>query len=131
MLKLELIGNLGKDCSTNVVNGNHVINFSVAHSDKTRDQENNWIEKTVWVECAYWTEKTGVVNFLRKGQQVYAEGIPEVKTYTKKDGSTGISLTLRVIYLQLVGSISSDGVHKISEKEKEAIHSTVSDDLPF
>lgn len=131
MLKLELIGNLGKDCSTNVVNGNHVINFSVAHSDKTRDQENNWIEKTVWVECAYWTEKTGVVNFLRKGQQVYAEGIPEVKTYTKKDGSTGISLTLRVIYLQLVGSISSDGVHKISEKEKEAIHSTISDDLPF
>lgn len=131
MLKLELIGNLGKDCSTNVVNGNHVINFSVAHSDKTRDQENNWIEKTVWVECAYWTEKTGVVNFLRKGQQVYAEGIPEVKTYTKKDGSTGISLTLRVIYLQLVGSLSSDGVHKISEKEKEAIHSTVSDDLPF
>jgi single-strand DNA-binding protein len=131
MLKLELIGNLGKDCSTNVVNGNHVINFSVAHSDKTRDQENNWIEKTVWVECAYWTEKTGVVNFLRKGQQVYAEGIPEVKTYTKKDGSTGISLTLRVIYLQLVGSISTDGVHKISEKEKEAIHSTVSDDLPF
>lgn len=131
MLKLEIIGNLGKDCSTNVVNGNHVINFSVAHSDKTRDQENNWIEKTVWVECAYWTEKTGVVNFLRKGQQVYAEGIPEVKTYTKKDGSTGISLTLRVIYLQLVGSISPDGVHKISEKEKEAIHSTVSDDLPF
>ena len=131
MLKLELIGNLGKDCSTNVVNGNHVINFSVAHSDKTRDQENNWIEKTVWVECAYWTEKTGVVNFLRKGQQVYAEGIPEVKTYTKKDGSTGISLTLRVIYLQLVGSISSDGLHKIAEKEKEAIHSTVSDDLPF
>jgi len=131
MLKLELIGNLGKDCSTNVVNGNHVINFSVAHSDKTRDQENNWIEKTVWVECAYWTEKTGVVNFLRKGQQVYAEGIPEVKTYTKKDGSTGISITLRVIYLQLVGSISSDGVHKISEKEKEAIHSTVSDDVPF
>jgi single-strand DNA-binding protein len=131
MLKLEIIGNLGKDCSTNVVNGNHVINFSVAHSDKTRDQENNWIEKTVWVECAYWTEKTGVVNFLRKGQQVYAEGIPEVKTYTKKDGSTGISLTFRVIYLQLVGSISSDGVHKISEKEKEAIHSTVSDDLPF
>jgi single-strand DNA-binding protein len=131
MLKLEIIGNLGKDCSTNVVKGNHVINFSVAHSDKTRDQENNWIEKTVWVECAYWTEKTGVVNFLRKGQQVYAEGIPEVKTYTKKDGSTGISLTFRVIYLQLVGSISSDGVHKISEKEKEAIHSTVSDDLPF
>ncbi len=131
MLKLELIGNLGKDCSTNVVNGNHVINFSVAHSDKTRDQENNWIEKTVWVECAYWTEKTGVVNFLRKGQQVYAEGIPEVKTYTKKDGSTGISLTLRVIYLQLVGNISADGLHKISEKDKDAIHASVSDDLPF
>lgn len=131
MLKLALIGNLGKDCNTNVVNGNHVINFSVAHSDKIRDQENNLIEKTVWVECAYWTEKTGVVNFLRKGQQVYAEGIPEVKSFTKKDGSTGISLSLRVMYLQLVGSSSGDGLHKISEKEKDAANQSVSDDLPF
>jgi single-strand DNA-binding protein len=131
MLKLEIIGNLGKDCSTNVVNGSHVINFSVAHSDKIRDQENNLVEKTVWVECAYWTEKTGVVNFLRKGQQVFAEGIPEVKTYTKKDGGTGIALTLRVVYLQLVGNSSGDTSQKISEKEKNADNRATSDDLPF
>lgn len=130
MLKLELIGNLGKDCSTNVVNGSHVINFSVAHSDKIRDQENNLIEKTVWVDCAYWTEKTGVVNFLRKGQQVYAEGIPEVKTFTKKDGSTGVALTLRVMYLQLVGNSSAEGSQKNAEKDKAENRSTA-DDLPF
>lgn len=130
MLKLELIGNLGKDCTTNVVNGSHVINFSVAHSDKIRDQENNLIEKTVWVECAYWTEKTGVVNFLRKGQQVYAEGIPEVKTFTKKDGSTGVALTLRVMYLQLVGNSSAEVSQKNAEKDKAEKRSTA-DDLPF
>lgn len=131
MLKLALIGNLGKDCSTNVVNGSKVINFSVAHSDKIRDQENNLIEKTVWVECAYWTEKTGVANFLRKGQQVYAEGIPEVKSYTKKDGSTGIALTLRVVNLQLVGNSTGDGNPKASEKVKNADNQASSDDLPF
>jgi single-strand DNA-binding protein len=107
-----------------------VINFSVAHSDKIRDQENNLIEKTVWVECAYWTEKTGVVNFLRKGQQVYAEGIPEVKTFTKKDGSTGVALTLRVMYLQLVGNSSAEVSQKNAEKDKAEKRSTA-DDLPF
>jgi single-strand DNA-binding protein len=91
MLKLQVIGNLGKDCTTNAVNGSNVINFNVAHSDKSRDADNNPTEKTIWVECAYWTEKTGVVPFLRKGQQVYLEGLPEVKTYLKKDGTTGTS----------------------------------------
>ena len=129
MLKLELIGNLGKDCTTNVVNGKHVINFSVAHSDKIRSQENELIERTVWVDCAYWTEKTGVVNFLRKGQQVYAEGVPEVKTYAKKDGNTGTSLSLRVVNLQLVGNSAQDGSSR--QADKEVVRQPLSDDLPF
>ena len=50
MIKLQVIGNLGKDCLTNVVNGKNVINFNVAHTEKFRDQQNNLKEKTTWVE---------------------------------------------------------------------------------
>ena len=32
MIKLQIIGNLGKDCIVKEVNGKNVINFSVAHS---------------------------------------------------------------------------------------------------
>ena len=46
MIKLQVIGHLGKDCTTNVVNGKNVINFSVAHSERYKDATGNQKEKT-------------------------------------------------------------------------------------
>ncbi|MDR3714347.1 MAG: single-stranded DNA-binding protein [Puia sp.] len=109
MIKLQVIGNLGKDCVTNAVNGKNVINFNVAHTEKFRDAQGNQKDKTIWVECAYWTDRTGIAPYLKKGTQVYAEGTPEVRTYPKNDGTTGVSLTLRVSNVQLLGSKTEGG----------------------
>lgn len=103
MLKLQAIGNLGKDCQVNDVNGKKVINFSLAHTEKYKDQE-----KTTWVECAYWTDKTGVSELLKKGVKVYAEGTPEVRTYPKNDGSTGYSLSVRVSKVEVLSFIKEE-----------------------
>jgi single-strand DNA-binding protein len=142
MIKLQVIGNLGKDCLTNVVNGKNVINFNVAHTEKFRDQQNNLKEKTTWVECAYWTDRTGIAPYLRKGTQVYVEGTPEVRTYTKNDGSFGASLTLRVFNVQLLGSRAEGGSsgqeggnnYGSSQRESVPAASDITepiDDLPF
>ncbi|MBC7829648.1 MAG: single-stranded DNA-binding protein [Chitinophagaceae bacterium] len=104
MIKLQVIGHLGKDCVTNTVNGKNVINFNVAHTEKFKDVQGNQKEKTTWVECAYWTDRTAIAPYLRKGTQVYAEGTPELKTYPKNDGTMGASLNLRVFSVQLLGS---------------------------
>ena len=109
MVKMQVIGRLGKDCTVNTVNGKNVINFSVAHSEKFKDSQGNLQEKTIWVECAYWTDRTAVAPYLTKGTQVYAEGQPEVRTYQKNDGTTGSSLTLRVREVQLLGSKQDGG----------------------
>lgn len=109
MIKLQVIGNLGKDCITNSVSGKNVINFSVAHTEKVRDQQGNQKDKTIWVDCAYWTEKTGIAPYLKKGTQVYVEGNPDIRTYPKTDGTTGVSLTLRVLSVQLLGSRPNEG----------------------
>ncbi len=111
MIKLMVIGNLGKDCTVNNVNGKSVINFSVAHTEKYKDSGGNPKEKTTWVECAYWSDKTGISPYLKKGQQVYAEGTPEVRTYQSNDGKNGASLTMRVQNIQLLGSRNSEGVN--------------------
>lgn len=108
MIKLQAIGNLGKDCVTNTVNGKSVINFNVAHTEKFRDAQGNQKDKTIWVECAYWTDKTAIAPYLRKGTQVYVEGSPEVRTYPKNDGTTAASLTLRVSSVQLLGNRSDN-----------------------
>ena len=109
MIKLQVIGNLGKDCVTNTVNGKNVINFNVAHTEKFKDAQGNPKEKTIWVECAYWTDRTGIAPYLRKGTQVFVDGQPDVRTYTKTDGGTGVSLSLRVSTVQLLGGKNENG----------------------
>lgn len=108
MIKLQVIGNLGKDAITNSVNGKSVINFNVAHTEKYRDASGQQKDRTIWVECAYWTDRTAVTPYLKKGTQVYVEGNPEVRTYTKSDGTYGASLTLRVQSVQLLGGNRSE-----------------------
>jgi single-strand DNA-binding protein len=86
-----------------------VINFSVAHSEKFKDSQGNLVDKTIWVECAYWTDRTAVAQYLTKGKEVYAEGQPEVRSYQKNDGTQGSSLTLRVREVQLLGGKNEGG----------------------
>lgn len=103
MIKMQVIGNLGKDCVVNTVNGKNVINFTVAHTEKYRDSQGNNQEKTTWVDCAYWTDRTGLAPYLTKGKQVFVEGQPEVRSFTRQDGTSGASLSLRVKEVQLLG----------------------------
>jgi single-strand DNA-binding protein len=109
MIKLQVIGNLGKDCVTNTVNGKSVMNFTVAHTEKFKDNQGVQKDKTIWVDCAYWNDRTAVAPYLKKGTQVYVEGTPEVRTYPKNDGTTGVSLTMRVQTVQLLGNRGDSG----------------------
>ena len=136
---MQVIGNLGKDCVTNTVNGKSVINFSVAHTEKYKDAQGNQKDKTIWVECAYWTDRTGIAPYLKKGTQVYVDGAPEVRTYPKNDGTTGASLTLRVLSVQLLGNRSDSQGGGSSYSGGASSPATVNasditepiDDLPF
>ncbi|MDB5231218.1 MAG: ssb [Chitinophagaceae bacterium] len=109
MIKLQAIGHLGKDAIVNNVNGKSVINFSIAHTEKFKDASGQAKEKTTWVECAYWTDRTAIAPYLKKGQQVYVDGTPEIRTYTKNDGTNGTSLALRVLTVQLLGGRTENG----------------------
>jgi single-strand DNA-binding protein len=142
MIKMQVIGNLGKDCVVNQVNGKNVINFTVAHTEKYNDRSGNTQEKTTWVDCAYWTDRTAVAPYLLKGQQVFVEGTPEVRSFTRNDGTAGASLTLRVREVQLLGR-RGDGMtsgdsgsgnsnsYNRQDTPAPAGIDDVSDDLPF
>lgn len=104
MIKMQVIGRLGKDCTVNTVNGKNVMNFTVAHSEKYKDSQGNLQEKTIWVDCAYWSDRTAVAQYLTKGTQVFVEGQPEARSFQRNDGTPGSSLSLRVREVQLLGS---------------------------
>jgi len=144
MIKLQIVGNLGKDCIVKEVNGKNVINFSVAHTEKFKDSQGNLKERTTWVECAYWTDRTAVAQYLKKGKMVYAEGSPEADAYTNKENQASATLRMRVQNLQLLGggdgppqtngsmqSMATSGAASNNATSRMSEISESADDLPF
>ncbi len=146
MIKLQIVGNLGKDCIVKEVNGKNVINFSVAHSERYKDSLGNQKERTTWVECAYWTDKTAVAQYLTKGKTVYAEGSPEADAYMNKDNQASATLRMRVQNIQLLGgnagegqptgqgqqsNYAQSGYENSAPKPQPVNTAPVADDLPF
>ncbi len=147
MIKLQIIGHLGGDCTTNEVSGRTVINFNVAHSEKFKDSQGNLVDKTTWVKCAYWTDqnRTGIAQYLKKGQLIYAEGSPEAEAYMNKENQAAASLKMSVFRIQLLGGKndnqegnsqqdsyqrSSTPVSKATQQTSSAVEEPA-DDLPF
>ncbi len=140
MIKLQVIGNLGKDAIVNTVNGKTVINFSVAHTEKYKDAQGNPVDKTIWVECAYWTDRIAVAPYLKKGTQVYVEGTPDVRSYTTQDGRNGATLSLKIQSVQLLGGKTGDGNSNEQSNQTNSNNESIAqknsseeaiDDLPF
>lgn len=104
MVKILIIGYLGKDAIVNQVNGKNVINFSVAHTEKYKNNSGAQQEKTTWFECAKWDDNTAVAPYLTKGTKVFVEGRVELKTFQKSDGTTGASMVVSVGSIELLGS---------------------------
>lgn len=108
MLRISTIGRLGQDAQVNTVNGKNVINFSVAYSEKFKNQQGEDTEKTTWVSCAYWTEKLNISSYLKKGTLIYVEGKPEAKSYQSKTNEIVPQLHCRVTTIQLLSSSSKE-----------------------
>lgn len=101
--KIQLIGNVGR--APEVVtfpNGSKVANFSVAVSEKRKNRATGEVtDHTSWFRVAAWqTGETGIVDgvigpFVKRGQAVFIDGIPEIRTY-EKDGVTMYAFQVRL-----------------------------------
>ena len=103
MYKTILLGNIGKDCVVNTVNGKSVCNFSVAQTEKYKDAQGTQHEKTRWFDCALWRDNTSIAQYLKKGTKVLLEGQVDVKQFQRQDGTQGVGMTFRVSNLTLLG----------------------------
>jgi len=142
MLKMQIIGHLGQDCTIKDISGKKVINFSVAHSEKRKKPDGSFQEWTTWVNCSWWTDSTSIAGYLKAGQQVYVEGGPSSQGYAK-DGKCFSSLNMNVRALTLLGKKKDgnegvnqndyhDGSHNDGTEDGGApVVKDPADDLPF
>jgi len=124
MYKTILLGNIGKDCVVNTVNGKSVCNFSVAQTEKYKDAQGTQHEKTRWFDCALWRDNTSIAQYLKKGTKVLLEGQIDVKQFQRQDGTQGVGMTFRVSNVELLG-----GGNK--EPGQQTTTSTINEEVPI
>lgn len=104
MLVLTISCNLGRDPELKTTDQSQVASFSVGV--RTGKDE------TTWVNCSVWGKRADtVMTYFKRGSKVTLTGSGKLRTYEKKDGSTGSSLEMNVTDFTLPardeGSISS------------------------
>lgn len=95
MLRGFLAGNLGRDAELRDVSGTPVCSFSVAVTQRAKDQK-----ITQWVKCSLWGKRgPALASYLTTGQKVAVAGELTVRVYNGK-----VYLDCRVDDVTLLGS---------------------------
>ena len=125
MIRLQAIGNVGKDASVISSNGGKAIVFNVAHNREYTDQDGVVHKNTTWLSCMYWRKEgrsLELVKYLTAGTLVFVEGFPEVRTYTAADGKIKAGLNLTITQIKLLGKAdpkTPNHVDETSENDAE------------
>lgn len=130
MLELKIIGRLGSDAISKEINGQKVINFSLAHSHSYTNAQGQKVESTTWVRCEYWVKKDTLTQYLQKGGLVYCSGIPKVYAWQKEDRSIASTLQMRVTDLQLLSGTKRSDEGNVSSREADHLNSAAGGETP-
>lgn len=127
--KAIIVGNIGRDPELRyTTNNTAILKFSVATTNKWKDQEGEFQEKTNWHNIIVFGKMAETLNnLLHKGSPVYVEGRIQNDMVEKEDGG-------RQYYSSIVANIvnllskKSDNVETLSDTEEEL---DISENLPF
>jgi len=87
--KVILLGNVGKDPEVKATqSGVLVVNFSLATTDRVKDQSGTWNDRTEWHNMVAFKRTAEIVrDYAHKGSKLYIEG--KIVTRSWDDKETG------------------------------------------
>jgi single-strand DNA-binding protein len=85
--KVILVGHLGKDPEVKYTpSGTAVASFSIATSERFKDKDGNWQDRTEWHNIVLWQRLAEIAGeYLKKGRQVYIEGRLQTRSWDDKN----------------------------------------------
>lgn len=85
--KVILVGHLGKDPEVKYTpSGTAVASFSIATSERFKDKDGNWQDRTEWHNVVLWQRLAEIAGeYLKKGRQVYVEGRLQTRSWDDKN----------------------------------------------
>lgn len=105
MINLEMIGHIGQDAKSQTLqDGRFLINFSVCDNVKQTDKQTGEIKEfPQWVSVSYFTKSDKVLQYLKKGVQVYVSGDFRIDEYlSQQTGQVRYSAQVTATRVQLL-----------------------------
>lgn len=130
--KVVLIGRIGKDPETRQAGTSSVCQFSVATSEKFKDQQGQQQERTEWHNIVAWGRLGEICQqYLRKGAEVYIEGKIQTRSW-EKDGVKQYRTEIVASDMQMFGSSGQpQRTEAAAAPVAQAAKPEPVDDLPF
>lgn len=114
--KVILLGRLGKDPEMRYSNSQTPIcSFSLATSERRKDQSGNWNEQTEWHNIIVFGKTAEhCSNYLKKGRQAYIEGRIQTRKWQDKEGRDRYTTEIIANTVQFIGSkAEANGGHYV------------------
>ena len=114
--KALLIGRLGQDPDVRYTQNNTAVaTLNLATSERYKDSNGDWQERTEWHRVVCWGRLAEVCQqYLKKGAQIYIEGSIQTRNWQDKDGQTKYTTEIKASVLQMLDSRPSDNSGNMS-----------------
>ena len=128
--KVIILGRVGSDPEVKVsAREEKFAGMSVATSEKYKNKQGEWQEKTQWHRIVCWdpNDAATIEKFVRKGTTVYLEGQVETRSYDQQGETkyvTEIVLPKFKGVLKMIGGSSGQAT-------KTSASSETKEDIPF
>lgn len=134
--KAIIIGRVGKDPEVKNLNGGKTVcTFSLATSEKFKDQADNWKEHTEWHNIVIWGKLAEIAGkYVQKGQPLYVEGKIQYRQYDDKEGQKRYITEINVQNMVLLGGKAEQNKEAAATQQEQPQGSndgSFDDDLPF
>ncbi len=142
--KAMIIGRLGQDPDVRYTQSNTAVaNMSIATSERYKDKQGEWKERTEWHRVVAWGRTAEICQeYLQKGSQVYIEGPIQTRKWEDKEGQTRYTTEIKALTMTMLDSKGDSGGGDVPKKpdSSQPVSSSVDlnedfddidDDLPF
>ncbi len=136
--KVIIVGRLGKDPDVRYTpSGDAVADLAVATSERFKNKEGDFQEKTEWHNCVVWRRTAEFAkNYLTKGLLVYIEGRIRTEKWQNKDGENRYSTKIQVsnlVPLEWKDKKNSGGNYNQGPSKQQVSENKKSeeDEIPF
>lgn len=99
------IGHLGQDPELRSTGGGQsVASLRLATTDRYKDKEGKWIDRTEWHSVVVWGRTAeNVAKFCKKGKQIYVEGRLATRKWQDKEGKDRYTTEIVADSVQFLG----------------------------